>query len=91
MWDLATGTLIKRLTNFPDLVVSVEFSPDGSFLIAGSRGGTLRVYATSNYEPWFEASSPGGLGAMAFSPDGRLLATGGVNGEVHLWKVVYRP
>jgi WD40 repeat protein len=51
----------------------------------------LRVYATSDYEPRFEATSPGGVEALTFSPDGRLLASGGANGEVHLWKVVYRP
>lgn len=91
LWNLSTGGLIKRLAGFPDLVTRVAYSPDGSFLIAGTRSGMLRVYATSDYEPRFEATSPGGVEALTFSPDGRLLASGGANGEVHLWKVVYRP
>lgn len=91
LWNLSTGGFIKRLADFPTIVTRVAFSPDGSFLIAGARGGMLRVYSTSNYEPWFESTSPGGVEALTFSPDGRLLATGGANGEVHLWKVVYRP
>jgi WD40 repeat protein len=91
LWNLSTGRLTKQLAGFPSQVERVAFSPDGSFLIAGARTGLLRVYSTSDFEPWFEANSPGGIGALTFSPDGRLLATGGANGEVHLWKVVYRP
>lgn len=91
LWNLSSGGLTRRLAGFPNPVTRVAFSPDGSFLIAGTREGLLRVYATSDYEPRFEASAPGGVEALTFSPDGRLLATGGANGEVHLWKIVYRP
>ena len=91
LWNLSTGRMIKQLAGFPSLVTRVAYSPDGSFLIAGAQTGLLRVYATSDYEPRFESTSPGGVEALTFSPDGRLLATGGANGEVHLWKVVYRP
>lgn len=91
LWSLSTGKLMKQLGDFPDLVTRVAYSSDGSFLIAGSRSGKLRVYETSNYEAWFEATSPGGIEAMSFSPNGSLFATGGTNGLVHLWKVVYRP
>jgi WD40 repeat protein len=91
LWNLSTGRLINKLKGFPDVVESVAFSVDGSSLIAASRDGILRVYATSNYQPQFEATPPGGNGMMTLSPDGGLLATGGANGAVHLWKVVYRP
>jgi len=91
LWNLSTGRLINKLKGFPDVVESVAFSVDGSSLIASSRDGMLRVYATSDYQPQFEATPPGGNGVMTLSPDGGLLATGGANGVVHLWKVVYRP
>lgn len=91
LWNLSTGRLINKLRGFPDVVESVAFSVDGSSLIAASRDGTLRVYATSDYQPQFEATPPGGNGIMTLSPNGGLLATGGANGAVHLWKVVYRP
>ena len=93
LWDLSNGRLLDRdrLRYFPDVVESVAFSVDGSSLIAASRDGTVRVYATSDYQSRFEAAPPGGNGVMALSPDGGLLATGGVDGAVHLWKVVYRP
>ncbi|HSL46808.1 MAG TPA: WD40 repeat domain-containing protein [Anaerolineales bacterium] len=91
LWDLATGRLKKKLNGFSSPVQGVEFSPDGSFLIAAGRDGTLRVFATSDYEPWFEVTAPGEISTMAFSPDGRLLATGSLDGEIQLWRVVYRP
>jgi len=91
LWDLPTGRLIKKLAGFPDMVESLAFSVDGSSLIVGSRDGTLRVYATSDYQSVFEVASPGGIEALALSPDGGLLATGGVNGQVNLWKIVYHP
>jgi len=91
LWDMETGKLVNRLSDFPDVVESVAFSADGSSLIAVSRDGTLRIYDTVNYEPQFVADPPGGNGVMALAPDSGLLATGGVNGDVRLWKVVYRP
>lgn len=91
LWNLSNGRLIDKLRHFPDVVESVIFSVDGSSLIAASHDGTLRVYATVDYQPLFEATPPGGNGVMALSPDGGLLASGGANGAVHLWKVVYRP
>lgn len=93
LWNLSNGRLIDRdrLRHFPNAVESVAFSVDGSTLIAASRDGTLRVYATSDYQELFEATPPGGTGILALSPDGGLLATGGANGVVHLWKVVNRP
>ncbi len=91
LWDLPSGKLIRKLAGFPNMVESVAFSVDGSSLIAASRDGTLRVYATSNYQPVFNATPPDANGVLALSPDGGLLATGSNNGTVHIWKIVYRP
>jgi WD40 repeat protein len=91
LWDLPTGKLLKKLNGFPDFVENLTFSADGSLLIAGSRDGTLRVYATSNYEPTFETFSPGGISAMALSSDGKVLAAGSVNGSVYFWRIAPRP
>ena len=91
LWDLPTGKLRQKLAGFPNIVVDVGFTADGSTLIAGSRDGTLRFYSTSDYTSRYETISPGGISAMALSPDSGLLATGGHNGEVNLWKNVYHP
>ena len=91
VWNLLTGRLTQKLADFPDVVESVAFSTDGSSLIAASRDGTLRFYDTSSYQSQFGFTSPGGLGAMTVSPDGGFLATGGNDGGVSIWKIVYHP
>ncbi|MDQ3004267.1 MAG: hypothetical protein M3R47_02615 [Chloroflexota bacterium] len=78
--------LINKLSDFPNVVESVAFSVDHS-----SRERIVRVYATSDFQQQFEATPPGGNGIMTLSPDGGLLATSGNNGQVRLWKIVYRP
>ena len=91
VWDLRTARLLKKLAGFPDVVENLAYSADGSSLAATSRDGTLRFYATPDYHTLFEFPSPGGISAMALSPNGGLLATGGVSGEVRVWKVIYQP
>jgi len=87
LWDLRTGTLIEKLSDFSDGVEDVAFSVDGSWFIGGSRDGMLRAYRTSGVEPILVVRSPGGIGALALSPDGRFLATGSARGEIHLWRI----
>ena len=87
LWNLQTGELIKQLSDFSTWAEDVAYSPDGSLLFAGSRDGALMVYDGSNYETLLSTSSPGGGGIMALSRDGRLLATAGFNGLIHLWQV----
>jgi WD40 repeat protein len=91
LWDLPTGKLLGKLTGFPDFVEHVAFTADSSSMIAASRDGTLRFYSTADDKLLFAFNSPGGISALAVSPDGGLLATSNVFGEIYLWKIVYRP
>ena len=91
LWDLASGQLLEKLADFPEGVVDVEFSHDGSAVIGGSRDGTLRAYRMSDYELLLATtssvgSSPAAIIAMAISSDGRFLATAG-NGRINMWRV----
>ena len=91
LWNLPSGKLIGKLSGFPNVVETVAFTTDGSNLVAGSRDGTLRFYPTTDYVSLIHYQSPGGISAMALSPDGGYLATGNDNGEVFVWKNVYHP
>ena len=77
------------------MVDNLTYLADGTALIVASRDGTLRVYNTSNivsgYSPVLDIAVPGGISALAVSPDGTLLATGNDNGDVNIWRVVDLP
>ena len=57
------------------------FSPDSAFLATVESEGTVRVWDLKSFTP--QAVMHDG-GHVEFSPDGRLLATGGVNG-IKIW------
>lgn len=64
-------------------ISSIEFSPDGRFLVSvgsGGWGGQLRIWDMQTWELWFECEGNGAV----FSVDGKIFAvTGGE--EVKLW------
>jgi WD40 repeat protein len=71
----------------------VAVSPDGRWLAVGlsASGNSAEIHLWDFGTP---ASTPvlhvvrghgQGVGALAFSPDGRLLVTGGRDGVIHLW------
>ncbi|RKU07541.1 hypothetical protein C6501_17385 [Candidatus Poribacteria bacterium] len=50
VWNIKTGEQITCLTEHPDFVYSLGFSPCGKFLASGGRDGTVRVWSVINWE-----------------------------------------
>ncbi len=87
LWDLHTGKLMHKSSDFTDAVVGLAYSADGSLLITGARDGTLRFYSTSDDQSVFDTNSQGAGGVLAASPDGRLLATTAYDSMIDLWRI----
>ena len=80
LWNIATRTNIATLRH-PHLVESVAFSPDGKTLASGA--GDVRLWDVATWTNVATLRNTGG--SVAFSPNGRILATRG-----NLWDVATR-
>lgn len=80
------------LKGFSDAVTSVAFSRDG-WLAATGLDGSLKIWADATHEEEpMELVNSGGRRekrgwAVAFSPDGSILASGGDDHRIRLWNV----
>ncbi len=87
LWDVKQGKIIQTLENNSN-VVTLAMSPDGETAAAGG-SATIRLWHLADGAPRPEvAGHPGGTTAMAFSGDGRLLASAGRDRMIRLWEVL---
>jgi WD40 repeat protein len=98
LWDADTGRIVHDLKDHADGVTAVAFSSDGQRLASASGVWDERAhrYAAGEIKLWdastgdVQATSRRHAGAvlsLAFSPDGQLLASAGMDGVVHVRRV----
>jgi WD40 repeat protein len=90
LWNMESGQVLRNLQGHKDPIVSLAFSPDGSYLASGSYDSTAKIWEveTGREIGTLQANVDQGPNVkedvvVAFSPDGNLLATGSLN--VKLW------
>ncbi|KAI0976336.1 vegetative incompatibility protein HET-E-1 [Xylaria arbuscula] len=83
LWAANTGNLLRMLKGFSDPVNSVAFLPGGKVLVSGS--GEIRLWTVETGKLLQTFNCQAQVNSVAFSSDGRLIASGLQNKKVQLW------
>lgn len=79
LWDVASGQLVGVLGGHTDIVWGLAFSPDDMLLASVSRDYQAIIYDWRSGDIVKVLSFPGEVDSVSFSPDGQMLAVGGVD------------
>jgi len=77
IWNLSDGKLLHMLTKHTEAIVSLAFSHDGQKLVSTSDDKTIKLWNTKNWSLIYSQEVPEHNQAADFSPDDKLLLTGG--------------
>ncbi len=92
LWDIQTGELKRAFTGHQFIVGAVVFSSDGQTLVSGGWDDTVRFWDVNTGKLKKTIRTANSVFALAISPDGRLLASGGSSNEhpennLQLWEM----
>jgi WD40 repeat protein len=87
LWDVATGRLLRVLTEHEALVSCVAVSPDGKRIASGGYDYKVKVWDVDTGKVTFTGKHQREVRCVAFSQDGKLLASGGRDQRVRVWDV----
>ena len=92
VWDCSgkgpEGRMPMQLEWHTEPVSALHYQPEGDWLASGARDGSLAVWSpTQRQNQIARAKIPSGVTRVAWSPDGKLLAATGEDGEVQVLEV----
>ena len=86
VWDVRTGTERLAFAGHTEQVDCMAYSPDGKFVLTGSRDKTARLWdAQTGKELRAFRGHTAAVTCVTFISRGRRVATGGGDGTVRIW------
>ena len=80
IWNVESGERITTFKGHTAIVWDVTFSPDGAYLASSSKDRTARIWQVSTGTQLHVFNAPDEVTSVAFTPDGKYFAYGGVDG-----------
>jgi len=84
VWEAATGREISRMKH-DDWIRSVDFSPDGKYIVSGSDDKTVRVWEAATGKEIARMTHDDIVGSVAFSPNGIYVVSGSRDNTARVW------
>jgi WD40 repeat protein len=85
LWDPA-GRMVREYPNHPSTVADIRWKP-GTHELASAAYGELTLWNPEKSEPIRVCKWKGSMLVLAWSPDGKYIATGDQDSTVHFWIV----
>jgi WD40 repeat protein len=86
IWDTTNGNVLRTLSGHLQPVLTVAINAEGSLIASGSEDASVKLWDMVTGEPRTLGSHTGPVKEVAFSVDGRQLASLS-NSEVKIWDV----
>ncbi|NJN18610.1 MAG: hypothetical protein HC822_21315 [Oscillochloris sp.] len=88
IWDVASGTIVQRLSGHSDLISAVAFSADGTLAISGAWDRSVRIWDVSSGEELQRLIGHSqAVKSVALSADNQLVLSGSDDRTARLWEV----
>jgi WD40 repeat protein len=84
--ELKSGRVVHRFTGHTNLIESAQFSPDGRFLLSGSRDSSMRLWdVVSRREVRRFDGHAHKVSSVVFHPDGRRVVSASFDQTIRVW------
>ncbi len=87
VWDIATEQRVFTVEKHSHNIETLVFSSDSKTLAIADSANGIQLWDVESRKLLSTIKAPTSSHALAFSPDGSLLASGGTDGTVRFWSV----